>query len=358
MADLFNSLRNKETYLDKIPKESVGTMSCERGALTNFEAFSEWKFHVSTESVIAGLRKFEGNRQESTIYEILQNFSNYMIEEKELTIRTARNYVKRMKNYLNYLLEIKIHNEDLRQNIRYPRAEQRDNYPLSTEEARACLQEARTKKVMYLFGMGTGIAIGEAMQLRKRDFVRDKMSRIMVYVPAKYRKVRVAKRTFVPKWIEKEILSILDSVKDDDLVFAKNKNWRNAAINEILVFVRVRQRAGLDNLVYDTGIHKITIHSFRSWFITRANKVDHGLGNALAGQGYYMKRYDRYTEQEMLEFFLKAEPLLNPYESQEDKKQREVIDEMHKTIQQLKRESDRQKLNIKRLEKKTAKSTA
>ncbi|HJU14649.1 MAG TPA: hypothetical protein VJ792_09365, partial [Candidatus Nitrosotalea sp.] len=106
--DLLNSLRNKGTYLDKIPKSSEGTIACEKAALGNFEAFCEWKFHVSTENVVVGLRKFEGNSQENTIYEILQNFANFMIEEKEMTIGVARNYVKRVKNYLNYMLDTKI----------------------------------------------------------------------------------------------------------------------------------------------------------------------------------------------------------------------------------------------------------
>ncbi len=65
--DLLDSLRSRETYLERIPKSSTGTLACEKEALGNFDAFSEWKFHVSTQNMLAGLRKFEGRRQENPI---------------------------------------------------------------------------------------------------------------------------------------------------------------------------------------------------------------------------------------------------------------------------------------------------
>lgn len=338
-----DSLRSKDTYIDRIPKSSPGTIVCEKAALRNFEDFTEYKFHVSSDNVLIELRKLDGNRLESTVFDILQNFSNFMIEEQRISIGTSKNYVKRIKNYLNYLLDTKIHNEDLKQNMRYPREEERDNYPLSADEARKIMEEARKKKTLYLFQLGTGIAIGEAMKLRKRDFSCE-MERIKVVVPAKYRKVRATKRTFVPKWIEPEITALLAKKKDDDTIFTKSQKPLFAVINETNNFDRVRDRAGLGDLIYDSGTHKITIHSFRSWFITKANKVDFGLGNALAGQGYYMKRYSRYTEKEMMKFFLKAEPFLNPYQNNEDaEKQSELMNVMRSDLDKAMAEIERLK---------------
>jgi integrase len=340
--DFLENMHNRESYLARIPKASTGPLAMEKAALKNFEAFCEWKFHVSIENMLIALRKYQGTRQENTIYEVLQNFANYIHEDKNITIIVAKSYTKRIKNYLNYMLDTKIHNEDLKQNIRYPREEKRSDYPLSAEEARKILNEAKNRRLAYLFMIGTGISDGEHLHLRKRDFSFG--TRIKVSVPSSYRKVRAPKITFVPKWIEADMTARLDKLKDDDLVFRKKSEWIGANNIEVNFFRRVRKRAGLEHLVYSSGTHKITIHSFRSWFITRANRIDHGLGNALAGHGYYMKRYDRYTEQEMLEFFIKAENLLNPnIDEEKDRKTDELIGTMQARMDYMEDEIERLK---------------
>ena len=329
--DFLESLKSKESYLDRIPANSTGPLAMEKAALKNLETFCEWKFHVSTENMLSGLAKYQGTKQENTIYEVLQNYSNYLCEERSVTVTVAKNYAKRVKNYLNYRLDTKIHNEDLKQNLRYPREEQRDNYPLSAEEAILVLNHAKNRRDMYLFMMGTGMSDGETLHLKKRDFILGG-NRIEIYVPSAYRKVRAPKRTFVPKWHEKSMLARLEQIKDDDPVYRKKAEWKGANNIEVNYFGRLLRRAGLGDLRYSSGVHKITIHSFRSWFITKANRIDHGLGNALAGHGYYQKRYDRYSKEEMLEFFIQAEPLLNPFyntlQSKEIKKNEDRISKL------------------------------
>ena len=316
--------KTRESYIDKFPKNSRSTISNEKAALNSLDKFCEWKFHVSTESVIRELTKFDEKKQKSTVFSMLQNYSNYLVEEQRITIGTAKQYSKSVKNYINYMLDLEISNEQFRREIKFSRQEIRDDYPLSPEEAKLLLAEARSRKLMYLFQMGTGIAIGECMHLRKRDFDCT-LERIRIKVPAKYRKVKSPKVTFVPKWIESEMKELLDGLKDDDYLFniIGNPNTKNAVISQEQFFDRVRKRAKLDNLIYDSGTHKITIHVFRSWFITHADRVDFGLGHALAGHGYYMKKYNRYTEKELLEFFIKAESWLSPYDVQNIEEQNE-----------------------------------
>lgn len=321
---ILDQLKTRESYMDKFPKGSRSTISNEKAALNSFDKFCGWKFRVSAESVIRELAKFDEKKQKSTTFSMLQTYSNYLVEEQQIAIGTAKQYSKSVKNYINYMLELEISNEQFRREIKFSRQEIRDDYPLSPEEAMALLAEARSRKLMYLFQMGTGIAIGECMHLRKRD-LDCSLERIRIKVPAKYRKVKSPKVTFVPKWIESEMKELLDSLKDDDYLFniIGNPNTKNAVISQEQFFDRVRKRAKLDDLVYDSGTHKITIHVFRSWFITHADRIDFGLGHALAGHGYYMKKYNRYTEKELLEFFIKAESLLSPYEVQNTEEQKE-----------------------------------
>jgi hypothetical protein len=91
-----------------MPKDSVGSLAQEKAALSNFDQFCEYKFKVSSDNILRELRKINGTKQESVIFEMLQNFANFMVEEQHITIATAKQYVKKIKNYLNYMMEIKI----------------------------------------------------------------------------------------------------------------------------------------------------------------------------------------------------------------------------------------------------------
>ena len=50
--------------------------------------------------------------------------------------------------------------------------------------------------------------------------------------------------------------------------------------------------------------------SFRSWFVTKCNRIDFGFGHALAGHETYMKRYDRISIKEKVDFYIRAEKTL------------------------------------------------
>ena len=56
--------------------------------------------------------------------------------------------------------------------------------------------------------------------------------------------------------------------------------------------------------------YHIHVHSLRAYFITKANRVQFGLGHILAGHDFYMKQYNQYTNDELLEMYKKVEPEL------------------------------------------------
>jgi len=62
----------------------------------------------------------------------------------------------------------------------------------------------------------------------------------------------------------------------------------------------------------ENGHGKITSHSFRAFFITKVSRFDRDLAHFLAGQKnkMYLPRYDRLTDDEKLELYLKIEPEL------------------------------------------------
>ena len=85
---------------------------------------------------------------------------------------------------------------------------------------------------------------------------------------------------------------------------------------------------------YDTKIHKITLHSFRSWRITKCNRIDSDFGNALGGHEKYMKRYNRFSDAEKCELFIKAEKSLSIFE-RVDVDQLKKIDELESQVKEL-----------------------
>ena len=62
---------------------------------------------------------------------------------------------------------------------------------------------------------------------------------------------------------------------------------------------------------YESGTRKITLHSFRAFFITQAVRtVSDSFAHTIAGQEGYLKVYKRYDKEALLEDYLKLEPAL------------------------------------------------
>ena len=76
--------------------------------------------------------------------------------------------------------------------------------------------------------------------------------------------------TFVSKEASTHLKPHLESLESGDLVFATNPNPFHAKMTEIEAFIRTRDRAGLTAKYDSTNRHHITLHSFRSYFFTRA----------------------------------------------------------------------------------------
>ena len=189
------------------------------------------------------------------------------------------------------------------------------------------------RRALYLFLSSTGMRIQETLKLRKRD-LDFSFERIMVRIAGKYTKTKNPRKTFVTKETEKLLLEILKKKKDDDLIFATNEDSLKAKHTEEDYFYRLRQRVGLTEK-YDNGIHKITLHSFRSWFVTKCNRIDADFGNALAGHGKYMKKYNRFSDQEKIELYVKAEPTLSIFDHTDSIEQNERIQELESKLKEL-----------------------
>lgn len=230
---------------------------------------------------------------------------------------------------------LKTHVEDVKQNIEFPRVVEEEKHGLTKDEIKKILDYASPRrKALYLTLLSSGMRIEETCALRKRDF-DESLDRIQIHIPGKYTKTKKARTTFISREAAKYVTPILSKINPDKLVFGLNEDRTAAKLVELNYFTRLRRKAGFLEK-YDSGVHKITVHSFRAWFITKCNRVDFGVGHALAGQELYMKRYDRLSVADKLEVYKKAEPILSIYENTSDEEREKRIADLEAKIENQK----------------------
>ena len=326
----------RESYFEHISNKSHSHKVNTRIALDWFEKFCLGRFDGKTMDIVLKdliKQKYEEpQRHVKNTYSLLQDFIKSLeIEGHDpSTIRANFNLVK---NYLNWY-GFEIYTESVKSKLNFPTKIEEEAYALTLDDIQKILNGATPqRRALYLFLSSTGMRIQETLKLRKRD-LDFSFERIMVRIAGKYTKTKKPRKTFVTKETEKLLLEILKKKKDDDLIFATNEDSLKAKHTEEDYFYRLRQRVGLTEK-YDNGIHKITLHSFRSWFVTKCNRIDADFGNALAGHGKYMKKYNRFSDQEKIELYVKAEPTLSIFDHTDSIEQNERIQELESKLKEL-----------------------
>jgi len=328
---------NRQSYFEHISTKSHSHIVNARIALDWFEKFVIGRFNGrSTDTVLKESmkqKKDDPQRHSVNLFSILQEFINYLGNNNHdpSTIRANFNLVK---SYLNWY-GFEVFSEGVSSRLNFPRKIFEEPYPLTLEDIQTLLNSSNShRRVLYLFLTSTGLRISESVQIRKSD-LDFSFDRIMVKVKGSYTKTKKPRKTFITKETQKYLMPILEKLKDDDLIFGTNEDRLKSKHTEEDYYYRMRIRAGLSNLKYDNGIHKITLHSFRSWFVTKCNRVDSDFGNALAGHEKYMKRYNRFTDEEKCQLFIKAEKTLSIFE-RVDEDQENRLEEQSKEIADLK----------------------
>lgn len=317
-----------ESYLERIDLKAEGTIKNIRAALTRLDNFSQEKQGLTLDSYMQELNKMQQSQQFETLFDMLQKFVN-SLDKGGMTPAAARNYIYSIKGFVRYC-GIRITKEDIKDSITFRRNEEQEREPITKQQLQDIINKAKpNRKAYYLVLTSSGMRPQESVQLRKRDFDLTK-KRIMIRIPGKYTKTKKTRITFVSKEAEEHLKPILNRINDDDLVFGTHTNPIRAKMNEEETFNRIRDKLGFTER-YDSGVHKITLGGcLRSWFITKTNRIDYGLGHALAGHAQYMKRYDRLEVDEKLELYLKAEPSLSVFLENPT-----TTTEMQETINQL-----------------------
>ncbi len=297
-------------YIDSIQDDKPGTRINKISSINLFDNFilSEYD-NVTSEMIIQDM--LDNVQLTNGIFQVLHEFAKYA--EKKVSHDTIIIYLCWLRKYL-HARGIKIDVDDMniyfKQNNTIKPVLKELKRPLKLSEIQRIVSVSDVKRQrIYSVLVSSGIRIGEAMSLKKSDlsFEHD---RVMITIRAENAKNGEERLTFMSEEARQLCQPLFDSKTPDSLIFG-NDGIANASrvTNETQLFDRTRKRLGLTEK-YKSGTAKITLHSMRSFFVSKMTKNNENLGHALAGHSVYMKRYERFDIPELVEAYIKSEPEL------------------------------------------------
>jgi len=304
--------KTKETYFqDRVITKAPSTREGIKHSLNNFERFCSKRLRKDMELVIRELLKLKPEKREEQAFDVLQQWVSW--NSSKVNPSTIRIYCSGITRYLNYR-GIKLTQQEIKERLDLPRKTFEEKTPLTREILQDIFKAAKYSKVsLYLALLSSGMRIGEAVSIRKENlqFVYSKNGQMrgMVSIPAKFSKNRIGRSVFISNEAYRHIAGKLKGLKDDQLVWGVNENRRKATTAEGKSFSRCLERIGRNERLETTGRYKISLHSLRAYFFTRASKIDQNFAQLVLGHsGYLVREYDHRTNEDKLETYLKVEP--------------------------------------------------
>ena len=332
MSYLKSTLSDKD-WLERVYQKSKSTRSvrCAESALKAFDNFCLEKCGKDYHSVIMDLKGNSGD----ALYVFLSNFVSYMTIQK--SPKTVQTYFGLIRSYLRSQ-GIKTNSEDIKDFVRFPTKIKERRKALTIEIIRKLLDNAKEqRKALYLTLLSSGMRVGEALALRKRDFDFSS-DPVTIHIPARYTKTREARETYISKEAKELVLRLVKRKNESDTVFTNQTNNVQAVENEQKAFGKLRNRCNFLEKYSDGKRFVVNIHAFRSYFHTKASQV-HGVeySNALDGHSGYLPQYYRLTSEERTAMFKDLEPHLLIYENPANMKQ---INELQAKMNELENKKD------------------
>ena len=296
----------------------------------SFDKFCQEKYdHTAEEKIL------EIPQDEDSEYEVLQSWVNWL-GKNNIIPSTVHTKFSSLRGYFHYR-GIKIYKEDIRQEIKLPKIPKEEKYPLRLEEIQKILREANFKKrALYLTLISSGMRVGEAVQLKKKHFDTSE-KQFMIKIPANSTKTLAGRTVFISKEASDAVRTLLKKIDNDDLVFAKNNKPHYAVCCEEMTFKRILRNTGLVESYESSRTNKITMHSLRSYFFTKATRK-HGdnYAHKMTGHGGYLMQYDRMTDEEKRAMYLELEPDLIVDSTERQKVRISKLERNEEEFQELK----------------------
>lgn len=299
---------SRQDWLDKVfgKNKSTRSLNLAKASLTAFDLFCMNKYGKDSGSLIKELRNDSGDR----IYVFLSNFVSFLDDKSPKTVQC---YFGCIRSYLRSQ-GIKTNVDDIREFVRFPTILKVRRRPLTKDIIQKLLDNSKERrKTLYFTLLSSGMRLGEALSLRKKDFDFTKEP-VMISIHAQFTKTKEARETYISNEAKKLVLHLVEGKNDSDLVFTDNSDNLKAVNLEESVFSDLRKRCGFTEKYDDSKRFVVNIHAFRAYFHTVASRINGTeYANALDGHSSYLGQYYRISPEERAEMYKKLEPYLLIY---------------------------------------------
>jgi len=302
---------SKGAYLQYLRSQKRGLIKAITAVINNWDVFCQDHYDLlSSDSLVQDM--LENPDETEGIFQILHNWVQWNQNVRKIAPSTISNYLIYLRKYL-HMRGIKIDRDDMNDyfskhnTLVIPLKEKK--YPVKLSELQHILGIIPMKrKQLYLVLISGGLRISEALLMKKKD-LNFEYDRVMITIPAINSKNKEERITFISKEAQKICQPLFDSKSDDELIFGTGCAIHDDVTNHDRYFATTRRKLGLTDK-YLSGTSKITPHSFRAFFISKIIKQNENLGHYLAGHSVYMKQYERFEVEELIEAYIKSEPEL------------------------------------------------
>ena len=328
-------------------KTQLGT----RSSLNLFDRFCESSYKEDGDVVVRNLEsaiKKDGNYDR--LFMICNNFVIWLLEDHPEIIVKRNHYTTTVKKHNPSSIKKTIHvlrqyfeefghlefsERKFRRMVRLPKKIDEDPEPFTKAEIRAFVDNAMPKrKALYMTLKDSGLRIGEAVQLRKRD-IDITTNPVTLTIPATYTKTKKGRISFVTRETKPFLERIMSELGDDDRVFGVNDSKRRSVVNEEVCWIRVRDKLGFTDRYESNGRHKKNMHSLRAFCATQlAEAYGEEFAHGFIGHKGYLKQYIR-NKDKLAEKYLRAENSLMIYESVEVVEQTDKVEKLEKAVIEL-----------------------
>jgi integrase len=356
MTSFLSKKRDEKTYKEKIATIPEQTRRNKMYAVKVFEDFVHETYENRTiQEVIEELQLLkktkEGELYDTALYGMLQDWINWN-ESRGIGNYTIKVIFSNLRKYL-FHVGIRTHEQDVKEFLRFGKRSKEERYPLSREEyAQIVSGFSRNPRLQALFlTLGSsGIRVGEATNLRKKDFDTTK-ERIKIKITTDT-KTRTARSTYISKEAQKILEPILETLEPEEYVFSrKNTKLQERSVGTSLN--RLLDKIGFTEKYESNRYRKITSHSFRSYFFTKAaRKHGENYAHKMIGHGGYLMQYDRMTEEEKLQMYIELEPDLVVFDQTKNEIEIRKLKQENMIVEQLRDEIEKLKENQARIDQK------
>jgi len=342
-------IRTRESYFEGIQVKSKSFIKSSKISINSIDSFLNQRYETNLEDLIAEMLDVDDEKRIDTICDICQSWVNWL-SQKGKSPKTVSDYFVFLKLYLHFR-KIKITPQDVKESIHFPAKIKEEKYPLTNSQILEILDTAQySKKGLYLALLSSGMRIGELVQITKKDIVTD-LQRLMIRIPARITKTKQGRTTFISKEAAKFISRKLREIGDDDLVWGKNSDKDSSMHAEEKTFREYLKKIGFHEK-YDSGRLKISPHSFRAFFFTKAaRRHDENYAHMMTGHGGYLMQYDRLTDEEKLDMYLELEPDLLIFDQTKNEEKIRKLKEANIQLADQAEQLKQQEVRIKQLER-------